>query len=176
MTLSGGEPLMQPEFALGLLQKARERHLHVAMETSGHARLEDALEMCAYLDELYYDIKILDPKRHKQATGVGNERILRNILAIRNTYPSLQVTIRTPVVPGINDGPEGIAAIAEFVARKLPGASYELLEYHRFGEPKYGYLGRSTPTCSKESAPGMFAKLCRIAADIMRSGKTGEKR
>lgn len=167
LTLSGGEPLAQPAFCLSVLEEARRRRVRTAMETSGYAETGFCLQAFGLLDELFYDIKIFNPKKHKNATGVDNARILRNISAARQRYPGLPLTIRTPVVPGVNDSAEEISAIARFVRDELPGARYELLEYHRFGRPKYAFLGRPFPLDNADLAPGVFAGLQRMAADIV---------
>jgi pyruvate formate lyase activating enzyme len=97
------------------------------------------------VDQVFYDIKILDGKRHKKATGVGNERILENLRRLCETFPEMRVIVRTPVVPGFNDSHEHILAIVEFLD-ELPGSvGYELLPYHRFGEAKYDQLGKACP-------------------------------
>ena len=88
-----------------------------------------------------FDIKCLDSARHKKATGVGSELILKNIGHVFEHFPELPVLIRTPVIPGFNDTEEDILGIREMIPRKA-NIRYEALTYHRMGQPKYGYLGR----------------------------------
>lgn len=144
LTLSGGEALAQPDFALALLREAKARRLHTALETCGHYSVDVLERACRLLDELIFDIKSLDSERHKAFTGVGNERILENIRFVFDRFPDLPVLVRTPVVPGFNDTEEAILRIREIVPKR-PGIRYEALTYHRMGQPKYAYLGRPYP-------------------------------
>lgn len=141
LTLSGGEALVQPDFALALLREARRRHIHTTIETCGHYPTEVIDEACRSLDALIFDVKCLDSERHKKFTGVGNELILKNINHVFEHFPDLPVLIRTPVIPGFNDTEEDILRIREMIPKK-PNIRYEALTYHRLGQPKYGYLGR----------------------------------
>ena len=138
---SGGEALVQPDFALALLREARRRHIHTTIETCGHYPTEVIDEACRSLDALIFDVKCLDSERHKKFTGVGNELILKNINHVFERFPNLPVLIRTPVIPGFNDTEEDILRIREMIPKK-PNVRYEALTYHRLGQPKYGYLGR----------------------------------
>ena len=141
LTLSGGEPLMQAEFTLAILEAAEHRAIHTAMESCGQADEETILAICAKLDYLLFDIKHLDSDAHKKATGVGNECILRNLEAVRSAYPRLPIHLRTPIIPGINDDENLIRRILS-LAQSLDAVNYEILPYHRMGEQKYHYLGR----------------------------------
>jgi len=141
LTLSGGEPMAQPGYVLQVLETARSRGLHTALETSGLCKWEDLERVCKYVNQIFFDIKILDEEKHEVGTGVGNERILKNLRRLCETFPELPVTVRTPVVPSFNDSPEDIKAIMDLLD-DLPGSvGYELLPYHRFGEAKYAQLG-----------------------------------
>ena len=141
LTLSGGEALAQPDFALALLREAKKRHIHTTIETCGHYPTDVLDQACRVLDALIFDIKCLDSARHKKATGVGSELILKNIGHVFEHFPELPVLIRTPVIPGFNDTEEDILGIREMIPRKA-NIRYEALTYHRMGQPKYGYLGR----------------------------------
>jgi len=145
VTLSGGEPLSQTGFVLDFLNKAHARGIDTALETSGLCKWEDLEQVCQRVNHVFFDVKTMDPEKHEAGTGVGNERIIENLQRLCETFPSLPVTVRTPVIPGFNDSPNDIRAIAAFV-RRLPGmVSYELLPFHRFGEGKYDQLGRVCP-------------------------------
>jgi pyruvate formate lyase activating enzyme len=97
------------------------------------------------VNQVFFDVKTLDPEEHEAGTGVGNKRILENLRRLCEAFPTLPVTVRTPVIPGFNDSPDDIRAVSAFV-RRLPGTvSYELLSFHRFGEGKYDQLGRVCP-------------------------------
>lgn len=144
LTLSGGEALAQPEFALALLREARARRIHATIETCGHYPTEVLEAACGLLDALIFDVKCLDSERHKKHTGVGNELILRNLNLVFERFPDLPVLVRTPVIPGFNDTEEDILSIRELLPKR-PHVRYEALTYHRMGQPKYGYLGRPYP-------------------------------
>ena len=144
VTLSGGEPLLQPAFSLALLAACRAEGIHTAIETAANCRWEDLQALLPVTDLVMMDIKHLDPIRHREATGVSNERILAN--ARRLAQSSKPVVYRIPVVPTVNDTPEAIAALAGFV-RSLPPCpdgqrhSLELLPFHRLAANKYQSLG-----------------------------------
>ena len=141
LTLSGGEALAQFDFALALLRAARKRALDTTIETCGYYPYEHMHEACRYLNKLIMDIKMLDPEKHKQYTGVDNALILDNFKRVVEDFPELPILVRTPVIPGVNDSDEEIMAIRNLIPRR-PNIEYELLTYHRLGQPKYGYLGR----------------------------------
>ena len=166
ITLSGGEPLMQGEFALALLRGAGRRRLRTAMETCALADRELFLEAASLLDYLMVDIKLMDNDRHREATGRPVQDILDNLRAVRRAYPSLPLHVRTPVVPGFNDNMEDILAIASFAAG-IGAARYELLPYHRLGLQKYGYLERTYPLSEDLVLDnGLFQRLRAAAAEI----------
>lgn len=142
LTISGGEALAQPEFTLALLREAKKRRIHTTIETCGHYPTAVLDEACPLLDALIMDIKTLDNAKHKQFTGVGNEQILKNVQHVIDTFPTLPVRFRTPIIPTFNDSHDDIMAIRKFIPLR-PQLDYEILTYHRLGQPKYGYLGRS---------------------------------
>ncbi len=142
LTLSGGEPFAQPEFALALLREARRRHINTAVETCGQAPWE-VIEPCLpFVNSFLFDIKTMDDDKHKAMTGHTGKRIRENLIKIREAYPSMSIRVRTPVIPDFNDSVEDIRAIIEFV-ESLPGekCEYEALPFHRMGQPKYTNLG-----------------------------------
>lgn len=139
ITLSGGEPLVQHEFASHLLMACKAQGWHTAMETTGIGSEEAIEHVIPYVDTVLLDVKHMDGEQHKKFTGAGNDLVLKNaprICQISNTV------IRVPVVPGFNFSPEAIKAIAEF-AKTLTGIrTIHLLPYHTFGENKYELLGK----------------------------------
>ncbi len=145
LTLSGGEPLMQADFAIHLLKTARDRGIDTAIETTGHCAWDTLEAACRNTNRIFYDVKSLDAEKHKRETGVDNGLILENLRRLCERFPETPITVRTPIVPGFNDSPEDVEAIAEYL-RRLPGnIEHELLPYHGFGEPKYGQLGMRYP-------------------------------
>ena len=158
LTLSGGEAMQQPEFVLALLREARKRRINSAMETCGHYAWEPLAEACTLLNTLIYDIKSADSAKHKEYTGVGNERILANFKKISEEFPDLAVHVRTPVIPGFNDTEEDIIAIRDLLPRRH-NVRYELLPYHRMGQPKYEYIGKKYAYEGASLAPEVMARL-----------------
>jgi len=142
LTLSGGEPLAQPEFALELLRRYRreEKGAHTAVETSGEADWEVLEALLPEVDLFLYDLKHPDPAAHRRLTGRGNERILEN--ARRLAAAGAELVIRMPLIEGENDDPRALGAAADFVASLRAVRRIDLLPYHRLGEPKYRRLGR----------------------------------
>jgi pyruvate formate lyase activating enzyme len=137
VTLSGGEPLMQAEFAAALLERCRAGGLPTAMETCGYARWESVARVLPFLDLVLYDIKHVDPAAHRTLTGVSNELILDN--ARRIAAAGVPLSVRVPVIPGLNDSESNIRATAE-LARELGARRVHLLPYHRLGLAKYHRL------------------------------------
>ena len=155
ITLTGGEPLSQPDFAYELLRryKTEEKGLHASIETCGHAEWSTLSHVLKYVDLVLLDLKHMNSQIHQQLTGVGNELILDN--ASRMAKLPKKIVIRVPVVVGYNDDEENIEKTAAF-ARSLTGVEeLDILPYHRLGEPKYKRLGKEYPlqgtvSCSPE--------------------------
>lgn len=158
MTLSGGEPLMQFDFALEVLKKAGAHHIHRAIETCGFVPKEHFLLAAEHLDYVNMDIKSLREKKHKQFTGVPVKPILENFTALKKEFPLLPVNVRTPVIPGFNDSKEEIKEIYDFVSR-YENVTYEPLKYHRLGIPKYESLHREYPMGDIELSQERFLEL-----------------
>jgi len=142
LTVSGGEPLAQGAFVRALLEVARSRGIDTAVETSGLCNWKTMRGVAPLTDRIFFDIKCLDDEKHEQVTGVSNRKILDNFRKLRSELPEVEVVVRTPVIPGVNDSEADIRAIAEFVDDAGGASAYELLPYHGFGEPKYAKLGK----------------------------------
>ncbi len=142
LTLSGGECLLQPEFAGALLRAAKEIGINTAIESTGFAPYEVIeREILPWLDLYLMDIKQIDDKKHQLFTGQSNQRILENAKKITDSGQKL--IVRVPVIPTFNDKPEEIYEIAQF-ARTLKGVEeIDLLPYHRLGQDKYEGIGRT---------------------------------
>lgn len=173
LTLSGGEPLSQPVFALALLREARKRRIKTSIETCGCAPLEVMQEAAQHLNSMMFDIKHTNSEVHAAATGQGNEGIIENFLAMATMFPKLPIVVRTPVIPGVNDNEDCIAAIARLVeqarrSRPENGAaiSYELLPYHRLGTQKYVFLGRESSLGDATLDNAVFARLAQLASQM----------
>ena len=139
VTLSGGEPLLQRDFAYAILERCRREGLHTAIETAGNFPWRRVASILPVTDLVMMDIKLFDSVRHRKYTGVPNERILAN--AARLGQQPQPLIVRTPIVPGVNDTPDDVADIARFVA-KLPNLLYyELLAFHPMATSKYEAMG-----------------------------------
>ncbi len=140
ITISGGEPLLQAEFVKELLHLCHQEGLRTALDTSGYAEWETFLEVTEEVDLILYDFKIMDSERHKEFTGVSNERIVQN--ALRISSMGKPMNIRIPLIPGYTDRKENINGIAKFILRiKAAVKSVELLSYNRLVEEKYRRYG-----------------------------------
>ncbi len=132
-TFSGGEPLFQPAFLLELIDELKGFPL--CIETSGYAAGELFRTVIDKLDFVIMDVKLADSEKHRQATGVGNEQILENLRFLKQSgKPHL---FRTPLIPGIVDTPENLAAIREIVG----DSEWEQLPYNTMAGAKYKMLG-----------------------------------
>lgn len=139
VTLSGGEPLSQPAFVAAFLRACREHGIETVIETCGFGPTQTLLETARLAGRILFDLKLADPEKHRRYTGVSNDLILRNLEALAARHPA--VTVRIPVVPGINNSEQEIAQFAACLGRMRP-MQVELLSYHRIGADKYARLGR----------------------------------
>jgi pyruvate formate lyase activating enzyme len=98
-------------------------------------------QIAQHCDLVFCDMKFADSARHQEHTGVPNELIKENLKKLRAAFPELEIIVRTPVVPGINDDEENILGIVEFL-KDIPIQDYELLAFHNFGAQKYDQLGK----------------------------------
>ena len=140
LTLSGGEPFMNPELALTLLKNAHEQGIHTAVETCLHVPwryLEPALP---YIDLFLADLKHVDDARFKTWTDGSAKRVLDNLQRI--AAAGKKMTIRVPLIQGFNADVDSIKAITEFAADKLGAQEIHFLPYHTLGINKYSLLGQ----------------------------------
>jgi pyruvate formate lyase activating enzyme len=145
MTLSGGEPLVQWQFALQLLREAKKRGLHTALDTTGYADWRVLDELLNYTDLVLYDVKHLDSRKHQEATGVPNERILENLRRMVGK-PRVKVWIRRPVIPHFSDSEEELDKLCKLsITLGHAVEKISLLPYHKFAELKYAATGREYP-------------------------------
>jgi pyruvate formate lyase activating enzyme len=138
VTFSGGEPLMQPEFLLACLKRCGRGGLHRAVDTSGHAELDVLKAIAGETDLFLYDLKFMDPEKHKRFTGVSNQLILTNLKYLARS--GAPVTVRLPLIPGVNDDQKNLDLMGMFL-RVLPEVeSVHILPYHNYQENKYARL------------------------------------
>jgi len=138
ITLSGGEPLFQFEFALDILKKSKENNLHTAIETCGFADKSKITEIAKYTDLFLFDFKESNPELHKNYTGVDNTLIMQNLYLLNELKKD--IILRCPIIPGYNDRKENYDKIS-YIANALTSIiGVEIEPYHSFGESKYQAL------------------------------------
>ncbi|HAQ38782.1 MAG TPA: glycyl-radical enzyme activating protein [Saprospirales bacterium] len=144
ITVSGGEPLIEPEFTFDLLDACGKTGIHRAVDTSGFVKKEVIMEAAERAELFLYDLKMMDSALHRRWTGVPNEMILSNLRLIATL--NVDLNIRIPVIGGVNATVENAVASAVFIAglEKKP-LSIQLLPYHIAGSAKYEKLGRLIP-------------------------------
>ncbi len=141
VTLSGGDLMLQADFARELLLACKDICMNTAAELDLYGAWENVEKVIPLLDSFYVDLKLMDSGRHQQWTGVGNESILANLRRAAEICAPGAIHIRTPVVWHITDAPENLLAVAEF-CRELPNCvELEFLPYHRLGLHAYQQLG-----------------------------------
>ncbi|MBI2890423.1 MAG: glycyl-radical enzyme activating protein [Nitrospirae bacterium] len=138
VTLSGGEPLVQPAFSRALLRECKARGIHTALDTSGHASRELLDRLLPFVDLVLYDIKHLDSGMHARYTGQDNAIIMENL---RYLAGKVDLWIRVPVIPGFNDDPRTLARIFR-LSKACRAEKLWFLPYHKWGIGKYAKLGR----------------------------------
>lgn len=141
VTLSGGEPTMQPDFCLEMLARCHEAGISVAIDTCGQVTTARGMEVLRQADLVLFDVKGLDPARHRENTGLSNERILRTLRELEQS--GQDVIIRCPIIPRHNQ--DEADAIAAFLAGLSCFRRVDLIPYHNYGSGKYEALGRSYP-------------------------------
>ena len=140
ITLSGGESLTQPDFAVALHKTAKERGINTAMESTGFADFSVISRYLPYLDLYLMDIKHMNSAKHKEFTSQPNELILENAKKI--TDAGTRLIVRTPVIPTFNATKEEIGEIAKFASSLKGVTQMHILPYHRIGTDKYKGLNR----------------------------------
>jgi pyruvate formate lyase activating enzyme len=138
-TFSGGEPLAQSRFLLDTLEACRAEGIHTAVDTSGLAPQDRLLAMAELADLILFDLKFVDAERHWEFTGVSNASILANLEVLAQVHRA--IWLRVPVIPGVNDDAENVAATARLAASLPSVQRVSLLPYHRLGADKLRRLG-----------------------------------
>ncbi len=165
VTLSGGEALMQAQFAGEILTLLRSEGIQAAIETNLAYEWERLEKLLPDIDLVMADVKMMDSEKHRRHTGIGNEQILKNVRKLAKA--GVAYILRTPVIPGVNDNAEDIAAIARFVSENREGLMYyELLNYNPLGASKYEGLGA-------KNAHGAARPLANEAMEGLRRAAEG---
>ena len=162
LTLSGGESLLQPEFAKALFMAAHQYGMNTAIESTGAVDFDVIEDILPHIDYFLMDIKHMDSKKHEEFISKPNTKVLENAVKIAKKANNL--VIRVPVIPTFSDTPEEIGAIAEFAASLDNVKKMHILPYHRLGVDKYKGVGREYAL--SEIVPpddGKMAQLKRAA-------------
>lgn len=160
-TLFGGECTASPDFSLAVLEASKKAGIHTAIETCMHAPASIMDDFCQAAGAILADIKLLDPQRHKAATGVDNGCILENFARLARRAPSL--LIRIPLIPGYTADEGNVAAIAAHVAKVNRAIPVELINFNPLCISKYQTLRQAyIPTDGKPLPPAEVARLAQI--------------
>ncbi len=138
-TLSGGEPLLQIDFAEALLSRLKTEKVHTAVDTCGAVPFSSLARAAKYADLFLYDIKLMDDERHRLHTGVSNRGILENLRKLAAIHRGIH--IRMPIIEGVNADMEHIEGTIAFLSG-LGIEEVSLLPYHDFAANKYAKLHR----------------------------------
>ena len=142
VTLSGGDPLMQADFAAEILRRCYAEGIHTAVETELYAKAEDVRRVLSYAQLIYADLKLFDSQKHKLYTGEGNGLILENLRMLLTGKMRDRVIVRTPMIPGITATEENIVEIAHFLTALDPDVRLELLNYNPLAAAKYPLMNK----------------------------------
>ncbi|MBN2317426.1 MAG: glycyl-radical enzyme activating protein [Acidobacteria bacterium] len=167
VTISGGEPLSQPEFVLRLLERLKECGVHTAVDTTGYAKYDIVKMILPHTDLFLYDLKHMDSRRHKIMTGVPNELILENAQKIAEDGGKIQ--IRIPIIPDFNDSAGSIRETGAFCQSLGEAVTViQLLPYHNLGVMKYERIDDSRLVL--ETAPPSDGKINSLKALLENMG------
>lgn len=169
VTFSGGEPFLQHEFLISMLEGCKERNVHTAVDTSGFTPPEILRRACDYIDLFLYDIKTLDSAKHSKFTGVSPELIHQNLQRLAEW--GMNIIVRVPLIPGLNADTGAMKAIGKYVASMRIIKEIHILPYHAAGASKYEYLGINYTLGGVSATPGeklsMFAEELRNYIEIV---------
>jgi len=165
VTFSGGEPLAQPRFLESLLDACREKRIHTVLETCGLANRDVVLGLSEKAGLVLFDLKTLDPVKHKKFTGVSNDSIVANLEALAAKHTA--VMVRYPIIPEINDDSENVGRMVSLLSR-LRLWQIHLLPYHESGTEKYKRLGMEFRLDDIKAPPASL--VTKIAAEFEKAG------
>jgi pyruvate formate lyase activating enzyme len=138
ITLTGGEPFLQPGLATYILKACYESYIHTAVETCGHIAWKHYEQAIPYVDWIFYDLKHINSAEHQKMTGIGNELILENARKLAASFNG-RLIFRMPVIPGFNDEEDTIREMACFI-KETGRDEVNILPLHHLGREKYNLL------------------------------------
>jgi len=173
VTFSGGEPLMQPDFLLELLQECGKLDIHRAVDTSGFAPTATLMSIAEQTDLFLFDIKHMDSEKHRFYTGVPNDLILHNLKAL--SAAGHPINARIPLISGVNDDEKNIRATALFLSACPTVQSVDILPYHPSAKAKYkkldiGYQGKQMKVPENENIASVVSLLSEVGLDVRVGG------
>lgn len=171
LTLTGGEPLMQADFAFALAQAARREGIAVAIDTCGFAPWDVFARLMPVTDLFLYDLKCIEPRRHRELTGVENALILENLRRLDTA--GARLWMRLPLVPGLNDSEADLLALRREIELLAHVEKVEVCPYHAIGLEKYERFGLKPPYCEKRLPSA--GEIERWKATLNLTPQTGEE-
>lgn len=138
VTLSGGEPLLQPLFCAEILRECRLNNIHTIVDTAGNVDFTAFEKVVDYTDAYYFDLKTADEQMYKNYTGADLGRVLSNLRTLCSL--NLDVVVRIPIIPGFNDSMDAVGKLPELI-KKAGAVNVSVLPFHRMGAAKYEALG-----------------------------------
>ena len=171
LTVSGGEPLFRWQFVRELFARAKAAGISTAIETSGYAAELHIRELMPVTDLWLYDIKGMDPVKHKEHIGVDNAAILRNLRMLDAN--GAKIVLRCPMIPGVNDFPENLKALGALADELKAVEAINVESYVAYGIDKAHKLGLKVyeaPSAPPEYADGIVSRLRRLTSKPVRKG------
>jgi pyruvate formate lyase activating enzyme len=155
VSLSGGEPLLQPDFSYSLLKACKELGIHTAVDTCGQVDFDVLLKISRHVDLFLYDLKVINDEKHKSYTGVSNKLILENLRKLSDK--GHRVVVRFPLIPGVNDHQRDIRELGELVSSLEGAKEVSILGYHKGGVEKSKRLMRPKHSFCADRIPSAEA-------------------
>jgi len=148
VTLSGGEVLLQTDFAIALLKKIKSLGIHTAIETSGQGSESNYKRLIKFVDHIMFDVKIADKSKFKATCNGNIELVIKNLR--QSISSGKKLTVRVPIIPDFTDNPENIKEIIKLLGiykvKKI-----ELMPFHQYGREKYNFMEKPYKLKSKPS-------------------------
>jgi len=157
VTLSGGDPLYQPEFTYELCEKLKANGIHVAIDTSGYCSWDTIRNFLPVVDLWLYDIKSMNTDKHRDFTGVTNLWPMRNLLKL--SKHGANINVRIAVIPGFNNSVKDMTAISDYL-KHTEIKDISLFPYHIYGMGKYERLGRKYEMPTESHPEELIRWIC----------------
>ncbi|MFC1960385.1 glycyl-radical enzyme activating protein [Chloroflexota bacterium] len=166
VTISGGEPLLQPDFTQAILNRCKQSCFHTAVDTAGHVPWNHFEKILPYTDLFLYDLKCINPEKHRSVTGSSNHLILENLS--RLLQENKEIWVRIPLIPFINDQDEDILDFCTILSSMGQIQKIQLIPYHLLGVGKYASL--DIPYQLMDAAPISSEKIEYVVDLFLKQG------